>query len=119
MAETKIEWTAWRDGRGAMRPGYTFNPWIGCTKISAGCDNCYAETWAQRFGDVQWGNHDRKRTSTGNWRKPYQWAKLGRESGGRPKVFCGSLCDVFDNQVPVLWRQPEPTNIISMDRKRS
>lgn len=32
MAEnSKIEWT-----------DHTFNPWIGCTKVSPGCKNCYA-----------------------------------------------------------------------------
>ena len=32
MAEnTKIEWC-----------DHTFNPWIGCTKVSPACDNCYA-----------------------------------------------------------------------------
>ena len=40
MAEnSSIEWTH-----------HTFNPWIGCTKVSAACDNCYAEAWNARFG---------------------------------------------------------------------
>ena len=42
MAKTSsIEWT---DG--------TWNPVTGCTKISAGCDNCYAATFAERFRGV-------------------------------------------------------------------
>lgn len=38
MAEnSSIEWTS-----------HTFNPWRGCTKVSAGCANCYAETLSGR-----------------------------------------------------------------------
>ena len=91
---SKIEWTT-----------HTFNPWIGCQKVSPGCDHCYAEALATRYGWVTWGPHgDRKRTSEANWRKPRQWAKAARLSGERPRVFCASLADVFDNQVPTQWR---------------
>lgn len=58
-----------------------------------------------RYGKVQWGPHgERKRTSEENWRKPLQWARAARRSGKRPRVFCASLADVFDNQVPPAWR---------------
>ena len=95
MAEnSKIEWT-----------DHTFNPWIGCQKVSPGCDHCYAETLSNRYGWVQWGPHgERKRTSEANWRKPRQWAKAARGTGKRPRVFCASLADVFDNQAPQEWR---------------
>jgi len=89
---TKIEWC-----------DHTFNPWIGCQKVSPGCDNCYAEALTNRYGWTTWGPHgERKRTSTVNWKKPLQWAK-GTHSY-RPRVFCASLADVFDNRVPVEWR---------------
>lgn len=95
MAEnSKIEWT-----------DHTFNPWIGCQKVSPGCDHCYAETLSNRYGWVQWGPHgERKRTSEANWRKPIQWNKAAQGTGKRPRVFCSSLADVFDNQVPREWR---------------
>jgi protein gp37 len=38
MTATKIEWTE-----------ATWNPTIGCTKITCGCKNCYAETMARRL----------------------------------------------------------------------
>ncbi len=58
----------------------------------------------KRYGRVQWGPHgERKRTSAANWRKPLQWAKAA--NGNRPRVFCASLADVFDNQVPRDWRE--------------
>ena len=42
MAENSaIEWT-----------DATWNPVTGCTKISPGCDHCYAETFAERFRGV-------------------------------------------------------------------
>lgn len=97
--KTEIAWT-----------DSTFNPWIGCTKVSEGCQNCYAEQLMdRRFRRVQWGPHgERKRTSAANWQQPVDWnarARSFRASfGRRRRVFCASLADVFDNQVPEEWR---------------
>ena len=123
MAEnTKIEWA-----------DSTFNPFIGCTKVSPACDNCYAENlMGKRMGVVQWGaGQPRKRTSVKNWNLPLRWDKarfmqcglcgwrgecdaelIGCGNCGssdelsdtRRRVFCASLADVFDNEVPVQWR---------------
>lgn len=51
--QSKIEWT-----------DHTFNPWIGCTKVSPGCANCYAERRSRRFPEQgRWGpGAERKRT---------------------------------------------------------
>ena len=46
---TKIEWTRGDDGS----PGATWNPVTGCTKVSEGCDHCYAETIAHRFAGTK------------------------------------------------------------------
>lgn len=111
----------------------TFNPWMGCTKISPACDNCYAEvsTPARTLG-VAWGaKEQRHRTSNQNWSLPVRWNRTpfwqcqscgwrGEDrpalrgacpsccSGGlapaRRRVFCASLADVFDNQVDPEWR---------------
>lgn len=84
----------------------TFNPWIGCQKVSAGCDNCYAEALMdKRFGRVEWGPHgERKRTSAANWQQPVGWNARARgfhlNFGRRRRVFCSSLADVFDNKAP-------------------
>lgn len=94
-ANSKIEWT-----------DHTFNPWLGCTKVSPGCDNCYAETLTARFGSVEWGaGKPRTLTSPANWAKPRQWDKAAAAAGVRHKVFCASLADVFDNEVPQEWRE--------------
>jgi protein gp37 len=99
MAErSKIEWT-----------DSTFNPWIGCTNISPGCDHCYAEAQNKYRGWAEWGPHgERRRTSDANWKKPLQWNAAAdlflTETGRRRRVFCASLADVFDNQAPDQWR---------------
>lgn len=92
----------------------TFNCWIGCTKIGPGCDHCYAETMDKRtvFGGVtHWGaGVPRRRTSEENWDTVRQWNKKApdTEFAGRKgfwPVFCASLGDVFDNEVPMEWRK--------------
>lgn len=94
---SKIEWT-----------DHTFNPWVGCTNVSPGCDHCYAEAWSKRSGLVKWGKHPRRRTSEAYWRAPLKWqaaaAAFEAQHGRRQRVFCASLADVFDNQVAAAWR---------------
>jgi protein gp37 len=85
---------------------HTQNFWIGCTPVGPGCDSCYA--WARdiRFDDgVHWGvGAPRRRTSVENWRKPFAWDRKAAASGVRPRVMCGSLCDIFDREVPAQTR---------------
>lgn len=87
----------------------TFNPWIGCTKVSPGCDHCYAERdFDKRRHVVVWGTGQaRHRTARLTWRKPLQWqtnaAAFQAQHGRRQRVFCASLADVFDNEVPDTW----------------
>ncbi|QDB74415.1 hypothetical protein SEA_ENALISNAILO_63 [Gordonia phage EnalisNailo] len=82
---TSIEWT-----------DATWNPVTGCTKVSPGCDHCYAETFAERFRgtpghyfengfDVQL--RENKLTEPLRWRKPR-------------KVFVNSMSDLFHDAVP-------------------
>jgi len=85
---------------------HTFNPWIGCTRVSPACDHCYAATLANRHGWAEWGaGEDRKRTSAGYWRQPLSWDRKAKAAGERRFVFCASLADVFDNEVDELWRR--------------
>ncbi len=104
---SKILWVNTINEDGTVSPGHTFNPWIGCTKVSPGCANCYAETQNKRFNWVKgWGKGaPRKRTSKKNWNKVLQWDKQAEATGVRTKVFCASLADVFDNEVPAEWRK--------------
>jgi len=86
---------------------HTFNPWIGCTKISEGCDYCYAERdWDHRKHLVTWGSGaPRHRTGAANWLQPIRWDDACRRLGTRQRVFCASLADVFDPIVPDAWRE--------------
>lgn len=90
---SSIEWT-----------DHTFNPWVGCTKVSPACDHCYAEGWARRTGQSELWTGELRRTSPANWRKPYKWNNEAPLSGQRHRVFCASLADVFDNQAEKHWR---------------
>lgn len=87
---TAISWT-----------DHTWNPWIGCTKVSAGCANCYAEALDHRWGHDSWGpGKPRRRTSTTNWNEPLKWNAKAKAAGRRARVFCASLADVFDPEAP-------------------
>lgn len=95
---TKIEWTRGDDGSA----GATWNPVTGCTRVSAGCDHCYAATLARRLKAM--GNpryqldgpdgpgfgvtlHPDKLTEPQSWRKPR-------------RVFVNSMSDLFHDEVP-------------------
>lgn len=82
---------------------HTFNPWIGCQKVSPACDNCYAEAWDKRFKGDRWGSHA-NRTRTKTWREPSKWNREAEAAGVRYRVFCASLADIFDNHRSI---QPE------------
>lgn len=112
----------------------TFNPWIGCTRVSPACDHCYAAvSTPARALDIEWGaGQPRRRTSAANWKLPLRWSakrfyechdcghrgegfhdyrhqcSLCRSSStreARRRVFCASLADVFDNEVDQIWRR--------------
>jgi len=83
--DSKIEWCH-----------HTFNPWIGCTKVSEGCQNCYAETLMdKRYHKTKWGpNGLRVVKADAGWREPAKWNKAAAEAGEIHRVFCASLADV-------------------------
>jgi len=83
----------------------TYNAWEGCTAISPGCENCYAETRNKRFaGGENWGpGAPRRLTSEHNRNNLARWDRLVATEG-RSWVFCSSLSDVFDNEVDPAWR---------------
>lgn len=83
----------------------TFNPWVGCLRISTACDRCYAAALAWRFGwrdgagrDLWEAGAARRRTSLAYWRGPLQWNERAFATGRRLRVFCASMADVFDNK---------------------
>lgn len=81
---TKIEWA-----------DATWNPFIGCTKVSPACDNCYAEMWAKRCGrDFS----KVVRASQSTFTAPIRWKEPRR-------VFVCSLSDFFHPDIPQLARE--------------
>lgn len=88
---TAIEWT-----------DHTFNPWWGCSRVSPACVNCYADTWASRWGYSVWRRHGpRRMLSEGNWQKPSKWNRHAMETGVAEKVFSASMADVFEDHPEV------------------
>jgi protein gp37 len=90
MAENSaIEWTH-----------HTYNPWRGCTKVSPGCQLCYADTLSHRNPGTLgvWGpDGTRVVAAESYWRQPLKWDREAKAAGERRRVFCASLADVFED----------------------
>lgn len=85
---SRIEWTT-----------HTFNPWWGCVKVSPACQHCYAEAWAKRVGSRVWGvKAERRFFGDKHWAEPIKWNLAAAELGERPRVFCASMADVFEDR---------------------
>ncbi len=86
----EVSGIAWTDA--------TFNPWWGCTRVSPGCEHCYAETLATvRRKLPVWGvDAERKPMSEAYWREPVKWNKKAAQDGIPRRVFCASMADVFE-----------------------
>ncbi|MEO1093062.1 MAG: phage Gp37/Gp68 family protein [Pseudomonadota bacterium] len=95
-ANSKIEWTT-----------HTFNPWWGCLKVSPACKHCYAEAWSRRTGQRVWGaNAPRRFFGDKHWAQPLKWNKEALYAGLRPRVFCASMADVFEDRPDLdVWRE--------------
>jgi protein gp37 len=82
---TRIEWT-----------DATWNPVTGCTKISAGCDNCYAERFSERFRGVNGHPFEMGFDLTlrpDRLDAPLRWLQ-------RRMIFVNSMSDLFHKQIP-------------------
>ena len=90
MSTSSIEWTE-----------VTSNPVTGCTKISAGCKNCYAERMAKRLHAMGSARYANKFRVTLHWDLvdlPRTWK--------RPRVvFVNSMSDLFHPKVPLEFIQ--------------
>lgn len=88
MAQSKIEWTE-----------SSWNPISGCTKISPGCKNCYAERMAlrlQAMGQTNYANGFELTLQEHMLERPLQWKK--------PQlIFVNSMSDLFHKDVPVEY----------------
>lgn len=96
--ETGISWT-----------DHTLNIIWGCAKVSPACDNCYAEVFAHRMGLNLWDDKregktgsDRRVFGEKHWNEPLKWNKKAVKEGTRKRVFCGSMCDIFEDHPIVI-----------------
>ena len=88
--KSSIEWTE-----------LTWNPVTGCTKVSQGCKNCYAERMANRLkgiGISQYRNGFQVTLAPQVLANPYGWRKPRR-------VFVNSMSDLFHERVPEAYIQ--------------
>lgn len=89
-SKSSIEWTE-----------VTWNPVTGCTKISSGCKNCYAEKLALRLmamGLEQYKNGFKLNLAPHMLDRPYTWKK-------QRVVFVNSMSDLFHKDVPLAYIQ--------------
>jgi protein gp37 len=92
-AQTNIQWC-----------DHTYNPWRGCRKVAAECENCYItgttpfRVAGQTHGSV------RVRAGEDHRKEPLRWNKKAAVAGERERVFCLSLGDWLDDEnVPIEW----------------
>ena len=85
---TPIEWT-----------DSTWNPVTGCTKITAGCDFCYAERFSERFRGVKGHPFENGFDLTlrpERLEQPLKWRQPRR-------IFVNSMSDLFHKEVPIKF----------------
>ena len=98
MAEnSKIEWCK-----------HTANIWFGCTKVHAGCDNCYALAFSKRLGNDIWGNDKPRRMIKDVWQKLEKYQKDAEKLGEYHRVFVGSMQDIFEKPMPLIDHKGNP-----------
>lgn len=103
---SKIEWTH-----------HTANLWHGCTKVHEGCDNCYAETLAKRWGNDIWGNDKPRKEIKSVWNDLLKYQKLAEKANEVHRVFVGSMMDIFEKPMSIIGAAiPEYTTGVLRDK---
>lgn len=81
----------------------TFNPWIGCERVSEECTNCYADAGSRRLAAQHrlklWDDGStRYLTGEDYWKQPARWNRAAEKAGERRRVFCASFSDVGERR---------------------
>lgn len=82
MKNSKIGWTH-----------NTWNPWMGCEKVSPACKHCYISRWLRLRGNEPFNGPIRTKADT--WRNPFTWNRSAQRISTRSRVFTCSLSDFF------------------------
>lgn len=94
---------------------HTFNLVWGCTRLPERreCDHCYAAAFANRTGHHVWGKSAPRRLfGAEHWHEPFKWDNAARQVGRVDSVFCGSMCDVFEDHPDVASQRPKLWDLI-------
>jgi protein gp37 len=118
--KTGIQWTASDDGT----PGYAWNPVVGCTRVSSGCDHCYAfQLHDQRHIAWKRGRWD---SAPAQYRQPFSRVQLMPERLSDPlhwrkprRVFVNSMSDLFHESVPDAFLTKRPERMLNWMRQRT
>ena len=81
---------------------YTCNLWHGCTKVHQGCNNCYAEAVAKRFGNDIWGIDKPRLQIKSVWTDLLKYQKIAKSKNEIHRVFVGSMMDIFEKPMNVV-----------------
>lgn len=85
----------------------TINLWHGCTKVHAGCDNCYAEAHAKRFNNDIWGNDKPRLQIKSAYGELLKIQRNAQKENVIKRVFVGSMMDIFEKPMPVINHKGE------------
>lgn len=93
---SNIEWTH-----------HTANLWQGCTRVHAGCDNCYAARLSARWGNELWdkledGTPAPRMHIKAGWNSFQKWNAAAEAAGEYHRVFVGSMMDIFEKPMPLV-----------------
>lgn len=88
---SKIEWTE-----------HTANLWHGCTKVHAGCDNCYAEALTKRWGRDIWGPDKPRLLINSFWEDLHRQQREAEKANRMDRVFVGSMMDIFEKPMDLI-----------------
>ena len=108
MAEySLIEWTK-----------HTANLWWGCTKVHEGCDNCYAEAIANRYGNGVWGNNSPRKQIKSFFSDLLKYQRAAKKENSIDRVFVGSMMDIFEKPMPLVDNKGKSLGIDTGDLRK-
>lgn len=92
MKNSAIQWTR-----------HTYNPWLGCRKVAPECDKCYiVRQTPLRVRGIKHGSV-RHRCAESTREEPLAWDRTAKRANEKHRVFCLSLGDWLDKEVPIEW----------------
>lgn len=103
MASSNIEWTE-----------STWNPVVGCTKVSPGCANCYAETMSGRLAAMAYAKEEKDQAPSSG--RLFNYTKIVRHKGNVPLQQWNNKVVTVNEALaePLRWKKPRRIFVCSM-----